>query len=104
VPRFLDNLADQFELAAKRGLKVSKVQIESGVFDLTRIFVNAVERQAEQRLLSPLQIALKKSAEARKKEMRRVVALLEGQGEHRVTQDKPGTETHRQIVKDPKLT
>jgi len=93
VPLFIDNLTREFTQAERNGVKVSRAMIEAGTHDMTQIFIGAVIRSAEEKLLSPLAIALKNAETARAERLKKQIdALTQGEIEH-VKTDEKGNET-----------
>lgn len=97
VPLFIDNLAKEFTTMK---FKVKKEQIISAVRDLTRVFISNVIREAEERALSPLKIAMMKAEQSRKDEMSRLADAVNRLGDQneKIIQDSAGNKTSRATI------
>ncbi len=97
VPVFIDNLAREFTDCK---FKVSRVQIESAVADMTRIFVSGVLKQATEKTMSQIKIGMLKAEKARKAEMDLLADAVNKRGEmyEQTFQDEKGNETSRDSV------
>lgn len=98
IPAFFGNLVREF---SKPGLNPSRETIENATRDMTKLFVQLVHQQAEERIMSPLKQALLKDKVARLAEMRKLSDAIDQQGEanEKVTQDKAGNEISRAQIK-----
>lgn len=95
VPRFIDNLADQFK---RLTFEVKKETIEHAVRDMTRLFVANVQRQAEEKSFSSLKRSMIiREAELKARARALVDRVLDG-GKTHVTQDQKGNTTERQTI------
>lgn len=102
MPVFFDNLVREM---SKPGLNPTRETIEMATRDLTKIFVAAVHKQGEERLMSPIRKAMLKARQSQIQEMKRLGDAMVQQGEmnEQVTQDKAGNETRKAAVRIEKL-
>lgn len=68
VPRFIDNLSDEFTKLAAHRLKVGKAlpaerHLESLVKDFTEVFIKGIQNKAEQSYESDIKAAMRKQAQ-----------------------------------------
>lgn len=96
IPVFFERLVKEF---SRPGLNVKRETIELAVKDMTFMFVAAVHRRAEERLMSPLEIALRKSKNSRMSEMNQLADALDKQGEanEEVSETQKGTTYHSTV-------
>jgi hypothetical protein len=101
IPVFFNNLVREM---SKPGLNPSRETIIMAARDLTKIFVAAVHKQAEERVMSPIRQAMMKADQTRVAEMKKLGDAFDQQGEEheQVTQDKKGT-TSRAVINADKI-
>jgi hypothetical protein len=97
VPAFIDNVAREIR---KLKFRVKRETIESAVRDLTNFFVLAVKREAEQRVRSPLDLAMERERRRRMEAFRREADALEQGGLSVVTKDAKGETDRQEVVFD----
>lgn len=79
VPRFIDNLAGQFFAAEKTIGAIDRETIKLAVYDLTKLFITAVEQQAKERRASDLdKLAAKEQREREARLLELANAIADG--------------------------
>lgn len=100
VPVFIDNLAGQLSTTK---FKVTKEHIIKATQDLTKTFVQLVERQNQERVMSDIaKMTIKGKMEAKQK-LSRDADILERLGTDEVIQDEKGTTLKQTIRIDKDL-
>jgi acyl carrier protein phosphodiesterase len=97
VPAFIDNLAREFHKCQAR---VKREEIILAVEDLSRIFCGLVQRQALERIMSPLSLASMRKQEEAKEEFRREAEALDQKGADNVFETKKGEIVESKIIID----
>lgn len=81
VPTFVDNLAREFGRANQ--LKLTREEIEAATMSMTRIFIQNVEKQSEERRLSDVERMRRVMEEQTKKDMQQLAdTMADGGTEH----------------------
>lgn len=88
VPAFIDNLAKEFTSA--KGLKIKRDEVEKAVVDLTRWFVSAVTRHAEEKAMSQIARSMIKAQEKAKEDFKKEAESLEKKGADHVFETERG--------------
>lgn len=100
VPVFIDNMAKEF--STQKGMKFNRDQIEFAAREMTKVFVIMVERQAEERLMSPLAKAMRKAKVDAEETFRKEAEALEKKGADNVFETIKGqVDTQVTIITDP---
>lgn len=103
IPVFFNNLVREF---SGPGMKLKRETIVKATQDLTALFIKAIHLKGEERLMSPLRLAMAKAKQDQVREMQKLSDALEHEGEahETVTQDKAGNETVRQEINLDKIS
>lgn len=101
VPGFIDNLARELR-KAKQELK--RETIRAAVWDLSAIFVQLVQRQAEEKLLSPLALSTMRKKTEDAERVKAASAIMEEKGADYVLDKKNEDAVEKEIEQSIKLT
>lgn len=87
VPAFIDNLAREF---SRPGMSIKKEKLIAGVEGMTAWFITLVQRQAEERIMSPMKLSELKRKSEKLREMRNTADKLYQEGSDHVTRTQKG--------------
>lgn len=87
IPVFIDNLAKDL---GRLNHQVKRETVIKAVQDMTQFFIKTVEWQAQERLITPLEKALRKVRQSELAEIRANAQLLEETGQTHVTKTEKG--------------